>query len=237
MKNIKIIPTKEESSFVINIERSTLHVPEWYKKSPQKIKGFEKYSISPNNPLVTTSTYKKCSPFLDAMTNGYTLYLSQDIEVVIQENGTPYILWRSSMLNPISWHDKDQWEGLEYPENCHDFVYKWENNFIIKTPKNYSTLFTHPHNRFDLPFYTLSGVVDTDKYNLAVHFPFFIKNNFSGVIKAGTPIAQMTFFKRNHWFRTVKKYNEKYIKKESFKFFSNIERSYKNLIWQKKEYE
>jgi len=237
MKKVKIIPVKENALLCVNIDRATKHIPEWYKKSPQKMKNLKDYSLIPNNPSVTTSTYKKCSPFLDALTNGYIFYLSQDIEVVIKEDGTPYIIWRNSIIDPISWHEKEQWEGLEYPKNCYDFVYKWDNNFIIKTPKNYSTLFTHPHNRFDLPFYTLSGVVDTDKYNLSVHFPFFIKNNFTGIIKAGTPIAQMTFFKRNHWFRTVKKYDEKYIKKEHFNFFSNIERSYKNLIWQKKEYE
>lgn len=237
MKNVKIIPIKEEALLSINIEKSTLYVPDWYKKSPQKIKSLEKYSLIPENPKATTSTYKKCSPFLDALTNGYMVYLSQDIEVVTKENGEPYIMWRDSTLDPISWHNKGQWEGLNYPENCYDFVYKWENNFIIKTPKKYSTLFTHPHNRFDLPFYTLSGIVDTDKYNLPVQFPFFIKNNFTGIIKAGTPIAQITFFKRERWFKTITKYNEKYIKKEFFKFFSNIERSYKNLIWQKKEYE
>jgi hypothetical protein len=205
MKNVKIIPTREEASFVVNIQKSTLHVPEWYKKSPQKIKGLENYSLIPGNSRVTTSTYKKCSPLLDAFTNGYIFYLSQDIEVTTKENGEPYIMWRDSTLNPVTWHEKDQWEGFSYPENCHDFVYKWQNNFIIKTPKNYSTLFTHPHNRFDLPFYTISGIVDTDKFNLAVQFPFFIKNNFTGIIKAGTPIAQITFFKREHWFRTIKK--------------------------------
>ena len=237
MKNVKIIPIKEEASFFINIDKSKTYIPEWYKKSPQKIKGFEKTFLIPHNPTATTSTYKKCSPFLDAFTDGYIFSLSQDIEVILKEDGSPYILWRSGLVNPISWHDMEQWEGLVKPKDCYNFLYKWENYFLIKTPKGYSTLFTHPHNRFDLPFNTLSGIVDTDRYNLPVHFPFFIKKDFTGIIKAGTPVAQMTFFKRNHWLRTVKKYNEKYIKEENLKFFSNIERSYKNLIWQKKEYE
>jgi len=237
MKNVKIIPISEEALLNVNIEKSTSYVPDWYKKSAQKIKGLEKYSLVPGNSSTTTSTYKKCSPFLDALTNGYMVYLSQDIEVIKNGNEEPYIMWRTSKIDPISWHDKGQWEGFSYPENCYDFVYKWQNHLIIKTPKNYSTLFTHPHNRFDLPFYTLSGVVDTDRYNLSVQFPFFIKNNFTGIIKAGTPVAQITFFKRERWFKTITKYNKKYIEKESFKFFSNIERSYKNQSWKKKEYE
>ncbi len=236
MKKFKIIPIKKEALLDININSAKLNIPEWYKKSPQKMKGLDKYSLIPGYPVSTTSTYKRCSPFLDALTNGYIFYLSQDIEVTKNNDGSPLILWRSGILNPISWHDKEQWEGLEYPENCHNFVYKWENNFIIKTPKKYSTLFTHPHNRFDLPFYTLSGVVDTDKYNLAVQFPFFIKKDFTGIIKAGTPVTQITFFKRDSWFKHVEKYDENYVLKENFKYFKNIERSYKNLIWQKKEY-
>jgi len=237
MKKVKFIPMEEYASFNINIKKSKLYIPEWYKKSSQKIKGMENTSLILHNPFATTSTYKKCSPFLDAITNGYMIYLSQDIEVTIKEDGLPYIMWRSDTFVPVTWHDNLQWDGLVPPTDCHKFVYKWQNYFSIKTPRGYSTLFTHPHNRFDLPFHTLSGIVDTDKYNLAVHFPFFIKNDFTGIIKAGTPVAQITFFKRHHWFRTIKKYNKDYIKKEKIKFFSIIERPYKKLAWQKKEYE
>jgi hypothetical protein len=237
MKKIKIIPMKKDSLLKINIDQSKLYIPDWYKKSPLKIKGFEKFSLFPEDPKATTSTYKKCSPFLDALTNGYIFSLTQDIEVTITDDGLPCILWRNSILDPITWHSNDQWEGLSYPENCHSFVYKWENHFAIKTPKRYSTLFTHPHNRYDLPFYTLSGVVDTDKYENSIHFPFFLKKDFVGIIKAGTPLAQITFIKREKWFRGIKKYNEENIKKFQFNFFSTIERSYKNIIWQKKEYE
>ena len=237
MKKVKIVPIEKNALFCINIEKATLHIPNWYKESRQKIKGLENFSLMPDSPVATTSTYKKCAPFLDAVSNGYIFYLTQDIEVIKREDESPYIMWRLETLNPISWHNENQWDGLVYPENCHKTLYKWQNYFNIKTPRGYSTLFTHPHNRFDLPFYTLSGVVDTDKYDLSVHFPFFIKKDFTGVIKAGTPVAQMTFFKRKHWFRSIKKFNEESIDKKFFEMFSNIERSYKNLIWQKKYYD
>lgn len=237
MKQVKIIPSNKQSLFKINIDIAKAYIPEWYKKSPLKIKGFEQYSLLPFNPRVPASTYKKCSPFLDALTNGYMFSLAQDIEIIKKEDGSPYILWKNSGLEPISWHDNYQWDGLEYPEHCHNFVYKWENNFIIKTPKKYSTLFTHPHNRFDLPFHTLSGIVDTDKYTQAVHFPFFLKKDFLGVIKAGTPLAQITFFKRDHWFKSIEKYDEDKIGKNLFHYSSKIDRPYKNFFWQKKEYE
>jgi hypothetical protein len=237
MKKITITPITKEALLSINIEKASAHVPDWYKSSKQKIKNLENFSLSPFSSNSTTSTYKKCIPFLDALTNGYIFYLSQDIEVIRRDDGSPYIMWRSSLIDPITWHENEQWDGLKHPENCYNFLYKWENSFIIKTPKNYSTLFTHPHNRLDLPFYTLSGVVDTDRYNLQTNFPFFLKKDFTGIIKSGTPVAQMTFFKRNYWYRNIKKYNEDYMKKERFNYFSNIERSYKKLIWQKKNYD
>jgi hypothetical protein len=236
MKKVKIIPTSENASLCYNIEKSSLYIPDWYKESKQKVKGLEKYSLMPENASATTSTYKKCSPFLDALTNGYIFYLSQDIEVTVKDDGSPFIMWRNNLINPISFHTNEQWAGLPYPEDCHNFIYKWDNSFIIKTPKKYSTLFTHPHNRFDLPFKTISGIVDTDKHNLQIHFPFFIKKNFTGIIKSGTPLAQITFIKRDSWFKTNSKYDKDFVKKENFKFFANIERSYKNLSWQKKEY-
>jgi hypothetical protein len=237
MKKVEIIPINEKSLLSINIEKSSMHIPEWYKNSPQKIKNLENFALIPELPIATTSTYKKCSPFLDALINGYIFYLSQDVEVIKRNDGSPYIIWRQDVLNPITTHANDQWEGLQYPENCYNYLYKWENYFSIKTPRGYSTLFTHPHNRFDLPFYTLSGIVDTDKFTLGTNFPFFLKNNFTGIIKAGTPVAQMTFFKREHWFKVIKKYNKKYIEKELFKFSSVIERSYKNLFWERKNYD
>jgi hypothetical protein len=237
VKKVKIVPFEENSSMNINITKAKLKVPDWYKDSSIKMSGYENFTLMPENPSVTTSTYKRCSPFLDALTNGYIFYLGQDIEVTINNDGTPYIVWRGTYLNPISSHSKTQWDGLEYPDNCHDFVYKWQNHLTIKTPRNYSTLFTHPHNRFDLPFYTLSGVVDTDKYYAPVHFPFFLKNNFTGIIKAGTPLAQITFIKRDNWFKTIGKYNKDDIEKNDYRYFKILDRPYKNLFWQKKNYD
>ena len=71
MKRLKIIPDNENALLNVSINKATHSIPEWYKKSPQKMKGLENFSLIPTNPLITTSTYKKCSPFLDALTNGY----------------------------------------------------------------------------------------------------------------------------------------------------------------------
>lgn len=236
MKIVKIIPGIPNIGQILNISPAKNYIPEWYKKSPQKMKGLENFLLIPDEPSVTTSTYKKCSPFLDALTHGYIFYLAQDIEVVLKNDGSPFIVWRSTP-DPVSWHNKEQWEGLTYSNNYADFIYKWENHFIIKTPKKYSALFTHPHNRFDLPFQTLSGVVDTDKFNMSIHFPFFLKKGFTGIIEAGTPVAQINFFKRNHWFKKSLNYDQDFTRSERQKYFSKINRSYKNQVWEKKQYD
>ena len=62
----------------------------------------------------------------------------------------------------------------------------------METKPGVSILFTHPMNRPDLPFHTLSGMVDTDGFTeLPVHFPAQWKDpGFDGVLKQGTPIVQ-----------------------------------------------
>ena len=61
-------------------------------------------------------------------------------------------------------------------------------------------LFVHPSNRYDLPFQTLSGLVDCDLFkNVYVHFPAVWTNKkFRGTLAKGTPVAQAIMVKRQH---------------------------------------
>ena len=81
------------------------------------------------------------------------------------------------------------------------FLIKFHNLWTIQAPEGYEVLFTHPHNRFDLPFTTLTGIVDCDRYrNNWVHFPARWNDaNFSGVLPKGTPVAQCVPVKREVW--------------------------------------
>jgi len=235
MNKFKIIGNDFIDQNFKNIAPATNFVPKWYKDSVQKINN-AKTELSFSNPIATTSTYKKCSPFLDALTNGYMLHSTADIEVTTLEDGSPYIMWRSGNRTIISKHDDAQWSGLKVPQDSHALVYKWENTFIFNTPKNYSTMFSHPSNRFDLPFHTISGIVDTDKYNLPIKFPFFLKKNFEGIIEAGTPLAQITFIKRDEWEREFVDYDQTKSIIDHETFFSKIKTSYKNNFWNRKVY-
>lgn len=231
MNTLIIQPAEEFAEDFLNIVPASSFIPEWYRKSEGNFEGYP--DLFPDGG--STSTYKKCSPFFDALSLGYIVYLTADIQVTKQNNGMPYITKRVTR-SIISEHSNDQWSGLPCPEGYAPYVYKWHNQHILNTPKGYSLLFTNPFNRTDLPFQTLTGVVDTDVYNLTVHFPFFIKESFVGIIKNGTPICQIIPIKRDAWQREIKEYQKGLYEKNEEKLKSVIKRAYKTLYWHKKEY-
>lgn len=234
MKILTIEPVEKFAKDFINVVPASEFIPEWYRKSDSKVKGFDMEAL-PAPPFSLTSTYKKCSPFFDALSIGYIAYLTADIEVTKKPDGMPYVVFRTNRTI-VTEHSNEQWEGLPCPEGYSYYVYKWHNQHVLKTPKDYSMLFTNPFNRFDLPFQTITGIVDTDKYNLTVHFPFFIKNSFTGIIKSGTPICQMIPIKRDAWKREILEYEDGKYEINHEKYRSVIKRAYKNLFWQRKEY-
>jgi hypothetical protein len=182
----------------LEVKRSIDVIPEWFKDLPPlvEIKG------SPDLSL------KKCIPFLDAISTGYYLVTTKDYEFYADESKQEYKISgdiESSLKSdfPILKHPIDQIGNMPIDDNYIKYAFKWNNQYIVKTPPGYSTLFIHPMNFPDLPFYSLSGVVDTDNFFMSVLFPFFIKKGFSGKIPAGTPVIQIIPFKRDDWKHSV----------------------------------
>jgi len=70
---------------------------------------------------------------------------------------------------------------------------KFHNLWTIEAARRLLVLFTHPFNRFDLPFTTLTGWVDCDRYHDNwIHFPAIGTIRISAaVLPKGTPIAPM----------------------------------------------
>jgi len=172
-------------------------LPEWFKSLPQK--AF--------NPTVggQTHTVKKCPPFVDAMTYGFLIPLATDLEVRDGEFSWNFempegVVCDYSYSSPIDFHDPSQISGTPLADDD-QFIIKFNNFWTIEAPKGYSLLFTHPVNRADLPFMTLTGMVDCDAfYQNPVNFPARWHNpDFNGVIKKGTPIAQFFPVKREAW--------------------------------------
>jgi len=171
-------------------------LPDWFRRLPQN-------AFSPTHQK-DVMTVKRCPPFIDAMTYGFLMPLLCDLKV---ENGE--FSWDSDAppssiatfsSSPIDFHDGAQVEGTPFFEDDR-FIVKFTNFWTIETPPGYSLLFTHPFNRADLPFTTISGMVDTDLFpdNL-VNFPARWNDaGFSGVLPKGTPVAQCVPVKRESW--------------------------------------
>jgi hypothetical protein len=170
-------------------------LPAWLRTMPS-----EAYSAVVAAP---DDTVKRCPPFVDALAAGFLIPLMCDVRV---ENGE--FSWDFDApaagdgwpRSPIGFHDAVQAAGtpLFDPDR---FLIKFNNAWTIETPPGYSLLFTHPFNRFDLPFTTLTGMVDCDRYHDAwIHFPaHWHDEGFSGVLPAGTPVAQCVPVKREAW--------------------------------------
>jgi hypothetical protein len=192
-KEIEFIAVNNVSNDTFDKPQKTSSlIPEWYKKQSKFTNG--KMEVGDNgNP---NHTIKACMPIFDMMTAGYTITLPADVYF----DGSGQIKWSTDLLSAIESHSKDQFSHLSIPEGYEqNIAFKFIQPWIIKTPPGYSTMFIHPTYVPDLPFYTLPAIVDTDKHPIMVNFPFFIKENFSGVIPYGTPIVQAIPFKRENW--------------------------------------
>lgn len=182
-------------------------VPEWYRslarfdKSNDDITLGVKNNLGADGAMVAT---KMCMPFFDALTGGYHYVLEEDILVELDEFGKPKLSWAGDVMLV----DKRPTIELPVPNNCHPIHYGWRMNWYYETPPGYSVLITHPMNRYDLPFYTMSGIVESDIWGLPVFTAFFLQKDFQGIISKGTPIFQIIPFKRDEWQLEVEETDE-----------------------------
>ena len=208
------------------------NIPEWYKKIPKWNKN-EIYSIDSG----FNHTVKQCTPFLETLTIGYIVRLPFDIYIK-NNNGVPYITWNNGIEDKYmpSWRDEVSDLNL-VPAGYIPFEYTWKFNCSFKVSKEYSILVTHPLNRNDLPFKTLSAIIDGDFAVMADgNAPFYIRDNFEGIIPQGTPIAQLIPFYNQSWSLKFKKGLIEESQKNKFKINSIISGFYKKNFWQRKDY-
>ena len=170
-------------------------LPEWFKAMPQKA-----FSETAGEDVYTV---KKCPPVIDAMTYGFLMPLVCDLKI---ENGE--FTWQRDLpagianysRSPIDFHDSSQVAGTPFFDEDR-YIIKFNNFWTIELPPGYSLLVTHPINRDDLPFTTLTGLVDADLYCEAfIHFPARWRDpDFNGTLAKGTPVAQCLPIKREIW--------------------------------------
>lgn len=170
--------------------------PSWWEKMQQYVGGKPKV-VSSGSGDGLNPTMKQCMPMHDVMTAGYHILLPSDVFIDVDPitNGKK-IVWGQSMPNVIMGHEPKQIEGYPVSDGFEPLPYKWNNLWIVRTPPGWSCIFQHPAHHDHLPFRSLSAIVDTDKHDMPVLFPFLLKQSFSGSISRGTPIAQVIPFKR-----------------------------------------
>ena len=198
------------------------NTPDWYRKIPRKviISGEHEEQLS----------VKACVPFLDSLTTGYTINLWTDILVERNEDNEPIIRFKSGRIGARS---SLQTDPMPTPTGYEDYHFTWIYGAAIKLPDGYSALYTHPLNRTDLPFYTLSAIIDGDAAIPGGNVPWYLKQGFEGLIPKGTPIIQVIPFKREEW---VSKEDKNLVREARDHERKGPHDWYRRLGWKKKSY-
>jgi hypothetical protein len=229
--NIEFIPSsKDVEIFVSSPIPSKNFIPNWYKSGklvPKKFLHDKKTGEIINKPL------KMCVPFLDSLTHGYIQESWCDIKIEKNENEINFYYSSEPKIMDVRDASSVKTNGSYY-----EIEFIWKMPWETKTLDGYSILITHPLNRIDLPFYTLSGIIDSDKFyhGRFGNLPFYIKKDFEGIIPAGTPLFQIIPIKRTNFKSKKQKFNNDFSNKKYYETIKNFYGIYKNKFWQKKEF-
>jgi hypothetical protein len=141
-------------------------------------------------------TVKQCPPFIDAMRHGFMLVLPCDVSVAAGMKfgwnwPLPELGAQGHPRAPLSFHVAEQVAGSPLARGARSAL-KFNSFWTIELEPGWSLLAMHPINRDDLPFRTITGIVDSDRFNdVGINFPaVWLDERFDGVLPRGTPIAQ-----------------------------------------------
>lgn len=230
MKTIEFYPASKDVEIIIPPPKPASEcLPKWYKD----IKPFENGKPVYKDGVVKNKTVKLCLPFFDSLTSGYIQESWCDIHVS-HKNGNLEVSY-SQYPSPFNYREK---LSLKVNNSFLPIECVWQIYWLPKLSDGYSALFTHPLNRFDLPFVTSSGIIDSDKFfhSIPANYPFVMYENFEGIIPQGTPLYQIIPIKRDNWKSESKKFNEDEYKKRSVSVYRSFVGSYKKFFYQKKSY-
>lgn len=162
-------------------------LPEWLKAMPAEV-----HSLMHDHAV---RTVKQCPPFIDAMSAGFLMLLPCD---VIFRAGAFSWHWdipvphtRGQPSAPLNFHSAAQVSGTPFSDGEINLI-KFTSFWTIRLPPGWSLLATHPFNRDDLPFRTLTGLVDADSFHqVGILFPArWLDRSKDCLLPAGTPVAQ-----------------------------------------------
>lgn len=212
-------------------------LPTWYTNMSNKGDETKSSPCMVNGEFAFNTTLKRCQPFRDALSFGYVQLAWQDIFFQTDEDNS---IDFGFPISPSICHLRET-QNTSYPVNpmYNGIEFAWEPKWYPELPKGYSCLITHPLNRFDLPFVTLSGVIDADDYVISHSFanlPFYLVKGFTGVIPTGTPLWQIIPFKRDSWEGKPNAFDIKKYVKETSRVKRHLLNAYRKEHWKKKVY-
>ena len=189
-------------------------LPNWWKQGESFINK-ESGALDIDVPELKAAGMKSCMPFLDALNSGYFLTTWVDIEVTKNDGVDVEFKYLDKNSKGEHIYDITDWKminerqgaiGYTIPRpagHSHNHMV-WNGKWGWKVPKGWSVLVTHPLNQAQLPFTTLSAIVDSDRFVPHGNIPFFIKEGWTGIIEKGTPFAQLIPINRQEWVATTK---------------------------------
>ena len=175
-------------------------IPTWYKKAKVLPDGVTKEHILDaytKTGINTPVTFKGCVPFADAMMSGYLFTLPCDIEIISTDKGCTVIVLDQAFKQFID--IRTPMPGFHHPEGYYEHHFHWHTLWNVEAPNGWSVLFTQPLNRYDLPFLSTSGIIDSDMSHVSGRMPFFVKKGYNGVVPKGTPFIQLIPIQRANW--------------------------------------
>jgi hypothetical protein len=226
---------------------SVIDRPSWWKESSYYRDSFKEDETFPKKHRFN-GTIKNCPAISDAMGMGYTLYMPMDLYINTKDKEkvsiySPNNFPQDSELNTpslnfdfIGFHKKEELEKFNVPKDYCEVVIKINPFFGVRTDPGYSVWVTGPMYKEDTPLKVLDGIIDTDKNPMRFHYPMFIKEDFDGVILAGTPIIQIIPFKREDWSSEIVPLDRYSLNDIQYKTVSRFSNSYRKLSWSRKKF-
>jgi hypothetical protein len=217
-------------------------IPDWYRDADRFARNPETgqhWQLPDGGGKIPT--WKACPAVFDVMGSGYTYCTPCDIEFFEDSAGNI----QAQVLDPQHQnflYARDPLPQFVAPPGYHARHFAWWPDWALELPAGYSALYTHPLNRFELPFLTTNGIVDNDQAVLPSTMPFFFVQGMTGVLPAGTPYAQIIPFKREHWVAeidtslTVEEMEAKN-KANSAKFRQPDGGVYQRDVWERRKYQ
>jgi len=249
IKKIKFVPASQNA--LDNIPPpmpAKKAIPEWYRAGEMFVSSETNKAASPKDTNVYAGM-KSCVPFLDAMISGYFIcswqdyyvYTTNELEEFYPVEKNPYTdmfeKTNTKHEEMIKERIGDSGHTIPRPEGfCQNHMI-FAGQWGVRLPRGWSLFLTHPQNRFDLPFFTTSGIIDSDEWWASGNIPFFFQKNYSGVIPKGTPFAQIIPLKRSAWSSDVSRLSVPRNIYMTEKARSVPVGWYKKNMWVKKQYD